>query len=144
MTTQLPNKGQVDFIVRSPECYSELEVALASALLLAYEQNPVYQVLVADAWVDLSKGAMDAQKRVGATVRTLYTNPAPSIPAAVPEDVLTICQRLIKRYVANKGTDSEFIRCVTPERSSIGTGGVWDDWKALDEACRAAMLQAKS
>lgn len=64
---------------------------------------------------------------------------APSIPA-VPDDVITICQRLIKEYIANKGTSSEFICCVTPSRSTIGTGGVWDDWKALDKACRAAML----
>ena len=62
--------------------------------------------------------------------------PAP----AVPDDVLTICQRLIKEYIANKGTSSEFICCVTPSRKTIGTGGVWDDWRALDKAVRAAML----
>jgi hypothetical protein len=62
-----------------------------------------------------------------------------SVPA-VPDDVLTICQRLIKEYIANKGTSSEFICCVTPSRKTIGTGGVWDDWRALDKAVQAAML----
>ena len=62
-----------------------------------------------------------------------------SVPA-VPDDVLAICQRLIKEYIANKGTSSEFICCVTPSRKTIGTGGVWDDWRALDKAVHAAML----
>lgn len=67
---------------------------------------------------------------------------APPAPVAVPDDVVTIAERLVREYIANKGTSSEFICCITPQRSSIGTGGVWDDWKALDaalSACRAAM-----
>ncbi|RKQ38349.1 DUF551 domain-containing protein [Enterobacter sp. R1(2018)] len=59
-------------------------------------------------------------------------------------EVVNIAERLVDRYIANKGSQSEFISCVTPGRYSIGTGGVWDDWKALDSAvnaCRAAMLQ---
>lgn len=63
----------------------------------------------------------------------------------VPHELLSIAERLVDRYIANKGTESEFIACLTPGRSSVGTGGVWDDWKALDaalNACRAAMLQS--
>lgn len=39
---------------------------------------------------------------------------------------------LVSEYVMNKGTDSEFIACVTPSKKTIGTGGVWDMWRYLD------------
>lgn len=57
-------------------------------------------------------------------------------PVEVPEELLSIAERLVDRYIANKGTQSEFIACLTPERSTVGTGGVWDDWKALDAALK--------
>jgi len=41
-------------------------------------------------------------------------------------------QRLVDSYICNKGRDSEFIAVYTPNKSSIGTGGVWDDWRELD------------
>lgn len=72
------------------------------------------------------------------TLEALTAPPAP----VVPDEMLSIAERLVERYIANKGTESEFIACLTPGRSSVGTSGVWDDWKALDSAlnaCRAAM-----
>lgn len=39
---------------------------------------------------------------------------------------------LVSRYMMNKGTDSEFIACVTPSKKTIGTGGEWDMWRHLD------------
>lgn len=50
------------------------------------------------------------------------------------DDVIATAKRLVGRYMMNKGTDSEFIACVTPSRSTIGKGEVWDDWRALDAA----------
>ncbi|HCR2031502.1 TPA: hypothetical protein ONC47_004311 [Enterobacter cloacae] len=55
-----------------------LRIALASL-----EAEAVHQVLNGDAWVDLSKGAMESQKRVGAIVRTVCT--APPAPVSVPD-----------------------------------------------------------
>ena len=40
--------------------------------------------------------------------------------------------RLVSEYMMNKGTDSEFIACITPSKKTIGTGGVWDMWRYLD------------
>jgi hypothetical protein len=46
-------------------------------------------------------------------------------------EIRAAAQRLRQRYICNEGTELEFIACVTPEKSSIGSGGVWDDWKTL-------------
>lgn len=63
-----------------PEVVRELaRIALASL-----EADPVYQVLTGDSWVDMSKGAMESQKRVGAIVRTVYTAP-PATVSDYPE-----------------------------------------------------------
>ncbi|HHT0407346.1 TPA: hypothetical protein ACTW6H_005609, partial [Raoultella ornithinolytica] len=53
------------------------DLQLAELALAAMDSEPVYQVLSNDAWIDLSKGAMDAQQRVGAQVRTLYRHAQP-------------------------------------------------------------------
>lgn len=45
--------------------------------------------------------------------------------------LVAIAEKLVNRYVCNYGTDQEFIACVTPERDTIGQGGVWDDWLML-------------
>ncbi|EPJ1885678.1 hypothetical protein [Enterobacter asburiae] len=39
---------------------------------------------------------------------------------------------LVSEYMMNKGTDSEFIACITPSKKTIGTGGVWDMWRYLE------------
>lgn len=39
---------------------------------------------------------------------------------------------LVSEYMMNKGTDSEFIACITPSKKTIGTGGAWDMWRHLD------------
>ncbi|MBE3289563.1 hypothetical protein [Enterobacter cloacae complex sp. P31C] len=56
---------------------------LARIALASLQAEAVHQVLTSDAWVDLSKGAMESQGRVGATVRTLYT--APPATVSVPD-----------------------------------------------------------
>lgn len=39
---------------------------------------------------------------------------------------------LVSEYMMNKGTDSEFIACITPSKKTIGMGGAWDMWRYLD------------
>lgn len=39
---------------------------------------------------------------------------------------------LVSEYMMNKGTDSEFIACITPSKKTIGTGGAWDMWRHLE------------
>lgn len=41
---------------------------------------------------------------------------------------------LVSEYMMNKGTDSEFIACITPSKKTIGTGGAWDMWRYLEMA----------
>ena len=48
------------------------------------------------------------------------------------------CSSLISKYMANRGSDSEFIACFTPEKSTIGTGGVWDMWRSLERLVLSA------
>lgn len=62
--------------------YSHEIVEMARMLLAGMDCEPVYQVLSGDTWVDVSYGAMCSQKRVGATVRTVYAAPPPAV--AVP------------------------------------------------------------
>jgi len=59
--------------------------AMARQMLAGLEQEPVHQVLSGDAWVDLSKGAMKSQSRVGATIRTLYV--APQLPQPAVDNI---------------------------------------------------------
>lgn len=90
-----------------------LRIALASL-----EAEAVHQVLTGDAWVDLSKGAADSQRRVGAIVRTLYT--APPEPVSVP-------------------TFDEWLEI----RGNKPLGWVKDAMRESYDACRAAMLQGE-
>lgn len=69
-------------VLREDEANALLDELEAKDRMVA---EPVHQVLIGDAWVDLSKGAMDSQKRVGAIVRTVYT--APPAPVSVPDEV---------------------------------------------------------
>lgn len=63
----------------------------------------------------------------------LYEHAAPAADLA---DLMPVITRLKRRYVCNEGSEREFIACVTPERSSIGTGQVWDDWRELSAILR--------
>lgn len=63
----------------------------------------------------------------------LFTRPAPAVSLA---ELVQVATRLKRRYICNEGRDLEFIACVTPESSSIGTGGVWDDWRELSAILR--------
>lgn len=93
----------------------EEELELARIALASLEAEPVHQVLNGDAWVDLSKGAMDSQKRVGAIVRTVYT--APPAPVSVPDEM-------------------------TPKQASRAYCGEVRGYRDGWNACRAAMLQS--
>lgn len=66
-------------------------------------------------------------------VVALFTRPAPAINLA---KLVQVAMRLKRRYICNEGGDLEFIACVTPEKSSIGTGGTWDDWRELSAILR--------
>lgn len=105
------------------------------------DYNSVSERLFADNCQSLSSHVIEYITHIGEALEDLRQDASHPVPVpAVPDDVLAICQRLIKEYIANKGSSSEFICCVTPSRKTIGTGGVWDDWRALDKAVRAAML----
>ncbi|HDG9789075.1 TPA: hypothetical protein PJH99_004122 [Raoultella ornithinolytica] len=85
---------------------------------------------------------VDATYRRGAAIQAwkqcraamLQTGNSP----VIPDGLIPAAQKLLERYLANPGTHSEFIACWTPSKSSIGTGGVWDEWKALESALTAA------
>ncbi|MGC0818491.1 hypothetical protein WKH08_09595 [Pantoea agglomerans] len=70
-------------------------------------------------------------KDVLAEVKRIRPAPAVSLAELVP-----VAMRLKRRYICNEGRESEFIACVTPECSSIGTGGTWDDWRELSAILR--------
>lgn len=52
--------------------------------------------------------------------------------AAESSRVKLVASNLVSEYISNKGTDCEFISCITPSKITIGTGGVWDMWRLLD------------
>lgn len=52
--------------------------------------------------------------------------------AAENSRVKLVASNLVSEYISNKGTDCEFISCITPSKNTIGTGGVWDMWRLLD------------
>ncbi|MGK9174161.1 DUF551 domain-containing protein [Yokenella regensburgei] len=132
MTTQL-SKERLAHIANFhramtlPPSHEEIE-AMARALLAAYEQEPVayriggyYLMHAADPKVDNYSSA-----------EPLYTHPAPSIPAAVPE-------------VRNFNFDDFMfgVRRNPPFRGETLADNLKDDAVALiEEAFRAAMLQA--
>lgn len=63
----------------------------------------------------------------------LFSRPVSVINLA---ELVQVAMRLKRRYICNEGGDLEFIACVTPEKSSIGTGGTWDDWRELSAILR--------
>lgn len=81
-------------------------------------------------WPDMSDCAWD-NVRFLALYRLVYKPAEATVEEISTKEVIAAAQRLRKRYICNEGTDQEFIACVTPEKSSIGSGGVWDDWKTL-------------
>lgn len=56
-----------------------------------------------------------------------HANDSASVDPLIPA-LVSIAEKLVKRYVCNPGTDQEFIACVTPSKNSIGNGGAWDEW----------------
>ena len=48
-------------------------------------------------------------------------------------NIKLVASGLLSEYLMNKGTDLEFIACVTPSKNTIGNGGVWDMWRKLDK-----------
>lgn len=63
----------------------------------------------------------------------LFTRPAPAVSLA---ELVQVSERLKQRYICNEGSDVEFIACFTPDRSSLGTGDVWDDWREISAILR--------
>jgi hypothetical protein len=103
-------------------------LAAMKLALASLEAEAVYQVLTGDSWVDLSKGAMESQKRVGAIVRTVYTAP----PAPVSDSLLSELLGIAKRaaYEADECAHAEF------SDDSMEHSAAIVDWER-----RAAMLQ---
>lgn len=52
--------------------------------------------------------------------------------AAENAGLKAVASCLLSEYMMNKATDSEFVACITPNKKTIGTGGVWDMWRLLD------------
>lgn len=61
-----------------------------------------------------------------------------------PVDVLAVMDKLTGRYIANKGTDSQFISCITPQcfgtDAKLRESDIGAAWLDLDEA-RAAVAE---
>ncbi|MER1635837.1 DUF551 domain-containing protein [Enterobacter cloacae] len=108
-------KEQLQQIIETDHVQCGEASSLARIALASLEAEPVHQVLTGDAWVDLSKGAMESQKRVGAIVRTVYT--APPAPVSVPDGM-------------------------TPKQASRAYCGEVRGYRDGWNACRAAMLQS--
>ncbi|MEB7277284.1 hypothetical protein NEN81_02820 [Enterobacter asburiae] len=96
------------------------------------EAEAVHQVLTDDAWVDLSKGAMESQKRVDAIARTLYT--AQPATVSVPDRSM-----FEKWWESEHGSplDSWDSLRTTDGYCDDGIDGQFEAWNA----CRAAMPQ---
>lgn len=58
-------------------------------------------------------------------------------PVSNRDKLLFIAEKLVNRYLINKDSENESIACVAVSKTTIGTSGVWDDWKALDAALKA-------
>jgi|GEM_PF-742478 len=100
MTAQLPSKELLKATIADWEAAREEipfglgeegdnTLAALKFALAAHEQEPVYQVFEPSdgRWVDLDdEEEMIRLRSIGGEVRTLYAHPAPSIPAAVPEE----------------------------------------------------------
>lgn len=112
-------KEQLQQIIETDHVQCGEASSLARIALASLEAEAVHQVLTGDAWVDLSKGAMESQKRVGAIVRTVYTGPP--APVVVPD-----------AYIRD-GRGRMMLNGRQEPR--IGYSAGWN-------ACRAAMLQS--
>lgn len=101
----------------------EVVKRLARIALASLEAEAVHQVLTGDAWVDLSKGAMESQKRVGAIVRTLYA----AQPVLVAPDLKEL--EAILDWIL-------MLPCPTPKATHFAKR-----LAVVIDTCRAAMLQ---
>lgn len=144
MTTQLPSKERLEEVANNPERYSEIAVAMARALLAAYEQEPDYirydcgccGFETLDEWRDNDVCPKCNHKPLGKT--ELFSHPAPSIPAVMPED-------------ADPRDAFERVFPIPKHAIRCGKGyacteyNAWDAHKFVDRwdgwnACHAAML----
>ncbi|MEZ6879845.1 hypothetical protein [Enterobacter sp. KB-280D8] len=132
MSTITKERAQQIFLGNGPEPTASEERELARIALASLQAEAVHQVLTSDAWVDLSKGAMESQGRVGATVRTLYT--APPATVSVPDRSM-----FEKWWESEHGSplDSWDSLRTTDGYCDDGIDGQFEAWNA----CRAAMLQ---
>lgn len=91
MTTQLPSKERLEEIANwnqrhDPVDYDEAR-AMARALLAAYEQPVAYAVFANNGNIRIWSTDKAVCDGVGDTT-PLYTHPAPSIPAMIPDEML--------------------------------------------------------
>ncbi|EPA0062348.1 DUF551 domain-containing protein [Enterobacter cloacae] len=122
-----------------------IHLRLAEITLASLEAEAVYQVLTGDSWVDLSKGAMDSQKRVGAIVRSVYT--APPAPVSVPDELY---QQLSELYHAQEKRLFKLAQRINGPSFDKYAHSPSQAIDALESAifgereddCRAAMLQS--
>lgn len=125
-------------ILAIAEAFRELEqrAEAAEAKLAELEKQEPYAFC--SKWTDMKtegrhfSGSIFNNAR-GDYTKPLFTRPAPAADLA---ELVPVITRLKRRYVCNEGSEFEFIACVTPERSSIGTGQVWDDWRELSAILR--------
>ncbi|QLV87811.1 hypothetical protein HV265_12870 [Citrobacter sp. RHBSTW-00678] len=122
--------------------YDDMQRSLARALLAAYEQEPVGEVieqpagLVMDGLVNLEASTYRNIKGIARMKRMplgtkFYATPAPSISATVPDEMTKRLFRLREHALLAGSYD------VTGEWEDL----VCDALRALD-ACRAAMIKA--
>lgn len=139
------SKERVAGIASGEKCYTHDDVVeLARIALASLEAEDVHQVLTGDTWVDLSKGATDSQKRVGAIVRTLYT--APPAPVSVPDECYQHLselyhaqeKRLFKLAQRIKGPSFDKYAHSPSQAIDVLESAIFGE---SDDACRAAMLQ---
>lgn len=125
--------------------YIDIAIAGMRRLLASLEAEPVHQVLTGDAWVDLSKGAMDSQKRVGAIVRTVYT--ATPATVSVPDERYRHLSELYHAQEKRLFKIAQRIKGPSFDKYAYSPSQAIDALESAifgerEDDCRAAMLQS--
>lgn len=132
-------------------------VLMARALLAAYEQEPVFFVEIdGDDWINAGRIEGGNRPDLGLLpdgINNLYANPAPSIPAAVPDEMLCdfyevdSWQGLVRELVGHvEQLQDSMRRNVKPWEDTLPETllpAYIDRIKKADDACRARVLQSE-
>lgn len=105
------------------------------------EKNNVFYCDCGFSWRRGMSGSHNCEDRLRAKLTDLAVQLANAESkcrelAAESSRVKLVASNLVSEYISNKGTDCEFISCITPSKNTIGTGGVWDMWRLLDLVLR--------